>query len=200
MANGKVLIGFSFPYVAKYANSGGVTTYSNGQVLARGVSVTIEPTVSDDNKFYADNGVAETAGGKLTGGSANFTVDGLKAAARTLIYGLPAPTQTTVSTSLSVDVYHYNDNMVLPYVAAGFVEQWMEDGTISYTARILNKLRFKPSSRTANTQGEEIEWQTEELTADMFRDDTSSHEWMSESEDLTSEADAVAYIEHVFGI
>lgn len=53
-AAGRVTTGFSLPYVAKYAVSGGTVTYSDGQKLARGVNVTISPEASSDNIFYAD--------------------------------------------------------------------------------------------------------------------------------------------------
>ena len=39
MANGRIITGFSKPYVAKYAESSGTVTYSDGMVLARGVEV-----------------------------------------------------------------------------------------------------------------------------------------------------------------
>ena len=38
-ANGRVITGFSQPYVALYSESGGTVTYASGQILARGVSV-----------------------------------------------------------------------------------------------------------------------------------------------------------------
>ena len=39
MATGRVVTGFSKPYVAIYQNSSGTVSYTKGQVLARGVSV-----------------------------------------------------------------------------------------------------------------------------------------------------------------
>ena len=75
-ANGKVLTGFSNPWVALYANTGTTVTYSSGAVLARGVSVTITPDdVNDDNIFYADNGPAETDPGVFSSGDLTLTVD-----------------------------------------------------------------------------------------------------------------------------
>ena len=65
MANGKVCTGFSKPYVAIYNYSDGTITYSNGQILARGVEVSIEPESSDATNFYADNVIAETIGGQF---------------------------------------------------------------------------------------------------------------------------------------
>ena len=52
MAAGRVRTGFSLPYVALYSATGTVITYSNGQRLARGVSVSIEAEAEDDNIFY----------------------------------------------------------------------------------------------------------------------------------------------------
>ena len=72
---GKVATGFSFPYVAKYAASAGAITYSGAMELARGVNVTPSPTTSDENKFYANNQEAESAGGKFTGGTVKLTPD-----------------------------------------------------------------------------------------------------------------------------
>ena len=80
MAAGKVCTGFSMPYVAKYSATGGTVTYSEAMRLARGVSVTIDPEVGDDNKFFADNITAEVAPGTFTGGTATLTVDGIQEA------------------------------------------------------------------------------------------------------------------------
>lgn len=55
MANGRVLTGFSKPYVAEYSASGNTVTYKSGMILARGVSVSLSVEASDDNIFYADN-------------------------------------------------------------------------------------------------------------------------------------------------
>ena len=88
MADGRVITGFSKPYVAKYTANGSTVTYSDGMIFARGVSVSLAPESADDNNFYADNVVAESAGGVFTGGTATLTVDGLNPAARALAMGL----------------------------------------------------------------------------------------------------------------
>lgn len=72
MANGRVITGFSKPFVALYNNNSGAVTYTNGMALARGVNVSIEPEVSDNNIFYADNVAAETAGGIFMSGTATL--------------------------------------------------------------------------------------------------------------------------------
>ena len=77
-AAGKVITGYSKPYVAKYSATGGTVTYSEGMPLARGVSVSISPEVGDANPFYADNVEAETVPGVFTGGTADLVVDASK--------------------------------------------------------------------------------------------------------------------------
>ena len=52
-------IGLSKPYFAKYSNTGGVTTYSEGAVIGKAVELSMELEGQDDNVLYADNGPAE---------------------------------------------------------------------------------------------------------------------------------------------
>lgn len=191
--NGRVLIGFSKPYVATYSVSGGTVTYSNGQALARGVSVSFDVETEDSNKFYADNIMAESSGGGFTGGTLNVTVDGLLDAAAKLIHGLPTPTAVTVD-GQSVDVYCYGSAASAPYLGFGFVAKYMQEGAILYVPIVLTKVRFKQNSFEANTQEDDIEWQTEELEADIMRDDTSAANWKMVAEAQASEDDAEAVI------
>ena len=192
MAAGKVLTGFSLPYVALYSANGGTVTYSSGQRLARGVSVELEPTVGDNNNFYADNVIAETAGGIMTGGQVTLTVDGLLETAEKLILGLPE--------SDTNDWYHYGDAMSIPYVGIGFVCRYQSDGVVTYTPVVLTKARFQTPSLSAATQEEDIEWQTQELVADLARDDTASHDWKLVGEAQTTEALAEGMIKTMFNI
>lgn len=172
MAAGKVCTGFSLPYVAAYTASGGTVTYSDVQKLARGVSVSIEPESGDDNKFYADNVAAETAPGTFTGGTVNLTVDGLLTAAERFIMGLPeAQTIGTVS------VLAYGDSANPPYVGLGFLARYMSDGVTTYVPYVLTKVRFNEIQTSAETQEDEIDWQTQDLTATIMRDDTANHTW-----------------------
>lgn len=192
-AAGRVCTGFSKPYVAKYTASNGSVTYSLGQVLARGVSVNIEPdTASDDNIFYADNVAAETVGGTFTGGSLTLTVDGLLDAARKLILGLP--------TAGTDGFIAYGDSQDIPNVGVGFVARFMSDGVTSYVPVILTKCRFNEPAISAATQEEEIDWQTEELAAAILRDDTANHVWKLLGEEQTTEAAAEAKIKTKFNI
>jgi len=192
MAAGRVMTGFSLPYVALYTANGGTVTYSRGQRLARGVQVSIEAEAEDDNIFYADNISAESAPGIFTSGTATFTVDGLKLAAEQLIMGIPAAD--------SEGFIHYGENLTIPYVGVGFVCRYMEDGVTSYVPYILTKCRFVTPGVDAQTATETIEWQTQEITATLLRDDTQNHDWKLVGGEVESEALAEAKIKAKFNI
>lgn len=186
MANGRVITGYSKPFVALYANANGTVTYSGGIPLARGVEVSIAPEAADSTPFYADNTVAEQAGGGFSGGTVTLTVDGLKEAAQKLIMGLPA--QTTIS---DVKWNDFGDAMAIPYVGVGFVVRYMEDGVTTYDAVVLTKVQFSVFGTEAATQEDAIEFQTQELEAAIMKDDTTAHNWKRVSEPQTTEAAAV---------
>ena len=191
MAAGKVTTGFSKPYVALYAASGGTITYTSGQLLARGVDVSISPESSGDNNFYADNVLAESDNGRFTGGSVNLTVDGLLPATRKLIFGLPAATGGWTT---------YDDDMAVPYVGIGYIARTQSDGTVKYAPTILAKCKFDLPQDNAATQEEEISWQTLALTAQMFKADDTKHTWMFGGDEYDTEASAEAALKTKLGI
>ena len=156
MAAGRVCTGFSLPYVATYSATGGTVTYSSGQKLARGVNVSITPESGDDNNFYADNVLAESANTTFTGGEVTLTVDGLLEAAEKLIMGLPTSSGGWMT---------YNDDQNVPYVGIGFIARYQSDGVVTYVPYVLAKCMFNQINTSAATQEESIEFQTQELTA-----------------------------------
>ena len=195
-AAGKVCTGFSLPYVAKYAESSVTITYSSGQKLARGVSVSVAPEVADNNNFYADNVLAESVSGTFTGGTVTLTVDGLLPAAEALIFGLG--TASTVST---VSVYSYDDNSAPPYVGIGFVARYMSDGATTYKAIVLTKCKFNLPTEEAATQEDQIDWQSQALTANIMRDDSADHVWKYvAATEFSSESSAEAAVKALLGI
>lgn len=186
---GRVITGFSKPYVAIYTG-GAQPTYSNKTVLARGVSVAFDiDEATDDNNFYADNIKAESVAGSFGGGTVTLTVDGLFTAAEKLILGLPEAVENWTS---------YNDDISTPYCGLGFVVRYMSEGVTSYVPVILNKVKFAMPSLNAATQEEEIDWQTQELTASVMRDDSAKHVWMRKGAAQETEAAAVSMIETAF--
>ena len=199
-ANGKVLTGFSDPWVALYSASGTTVTYASGAALARGVSVSITPDdVNDDNIFYADNGPAETDPGVFAGGDLTLTVDGLLEASKRLVMGLPAAESLTVGQE-TVDVTHFGDSQSIPYVGVGFICRWMSDGVVTYTATVLNKCKFNQIDTEAETQEAEIDWQTQEITGRILRSDNANHDWKMETADLATEEAALNALKAMLGV
>ena len=197
-AAGKVCTGYRMPYVAKYSNVGSVVTYSGVMQLARGVSVSLSLDTTDDNVFHADNVSAETAAAIFTGGTATLTVDGLLAEAEKFILGLPETTKVTAGGD-QVDVSHYGDGMEIPYVGIGFVVRYQSGGVVTYAPVVLAKARFQQPGLDAATQEESIDWQTQELTATLMRDDTTNHDWKLVGADQSTEAAAESVLKAILG-
>ena len=198
MANGQVITGFSKPVVALYSANGTTVSYASKMPLARGVDVSLDIETADDNDFYADNVVAESAGNVFSSGTVTLTVDGLKAEARRLIMGLPEARSLSVG-STSVNIYDYDDRQVKPYVGLGFVVRAMEDGVTTYIPYVLPKVIFSDTGLEAATQDETIDFQTSELEATILRDDSDNHRWQMIGDNQTTEALAESVITALLG-
>lgn len=191
-AAGRVCTGFSKPYVAKYNSNGGIVSFTEARVLARGVSVSLEPNSSSDNKFYADNQLAESADGTFTSGTVTLTVDGLFMDAERFIQGLPAA---------GADGWtNYGDDKSTPYIAVGYIARYMSDGVESFVPTILPKTKFGLFNQSAQTQAEEIDWQTQEISANIMRADNSNHDWKMVGSGYTTEAEAEQALQIKLGI
>ena len=189
MANVKT--GFSLPYVALYAESSGTVTYSSGQKLARGVSVSFSINAADSVNFYADNILAESAGGVFTDGEVTLTVDGLDTAAEKLIFNLP---------TAGADGFTSWGDDEAPFVGIGFIVRTMYLGVEGFQAIVLPKCKFNVPGLEAATQEDVIAFQTQELTAAIFRDDTAGKVWLKKGTVKTTEALAEADIKTMFSI
>lgn len=190
MAAGKVTIGFSKPYVALYDATAG--TYSDGQVLARGVGVSAEIESSDENIFYADNQAAESDAGRFTGGTVTLTVDGLQTAAEKLIMGLP--------TAGADGWMAYDDDQAIPYVGIGFIVCYMSDDVESYTPFVFSKCKFNQIAIDASTMEDEIDWQTQELEATIMRGNDAKHTWKWVGASVATEAAAETALQAKLGL
>lgn len=184
MKAGRVATGFSKPYIADYTSSGGVVTYSNPTLLARGVEVSLSPESSSDNNFYADNVQAESASGIFTGGTVTLTVDGLFTAMKRRALGYP---------EADVDGWTKVGAAVTPpYLGIGYITRYMSGGVTTYVPTILAKTKFNQPEESAATQEADIDWQTTELEANLMRDDSANQTWKYEGEAFSTEAEAEA--------
>lgn len=191
-AAGRVGTGFSKPYVAVYNASGTTISYTNGQLLARGVSASLDITSSDQNTFYADNQSAETAAGTFTDGTVSLAVDGLLMAAEKLIMGLPEAGTDGFTA--------YGDDQLQPYCGLGFIYRYMSGGTPCFVPVVLPKVMFDEINQDLSTQEEEIDWQTQDLTANIYRDDSANHVWRYMGSEYATESEAEAAIKTKLGI
>lgn len=189
-----VTTGFSKPYVAKYNATGQTVTYSGGMPLGRGVSLSLEVETADDNNFYADNVLAESESTNFTSGTANITVDGLENAAATLILGLGSPQSLQVNET-PVQMQGYGKSMEAPYVGYGCVRRTQMQGKVQYWPYILPKVKFSIPGDEIETSEDQINWQTQELSAAVQRDDTAAANWKLISEEgMDTEAEAEAAV------
>lgn len=190
-AAGRVATGFSKPYVANYSANGTTVTYSNAQLLARGVNVTMSPESSEDNTFYADNQAAESASGVFTGGTVELEVDGLFTSSYNMIMGITDVVSGWTADGASAEV---------PYMGIGFIVRWMSQGVTSYQPIVIAKTKFAIPEEERATQEDEIDWQTTSLSATMMRDDTADAAWRYRGEDFSTEAEAEAALQEFLGM
>lgn len=193
-----VTTGFSHIHVAEYSAAGGVVTYSGCRELARAKSMSIDVTAMDANNFYANDELAETESATFKEGNAKLTVDGLSGEEEALILGIK---ESTVQVGdKAVPVVKYGKSMNPPYLGIGAVKKMQMLGVESYRAVILCKTRFGIPPEAAETQEGQKNWQTQELTATLMRDDTDEANWkIIPKENFATKAEAIAFIKAVLG-
>ena len=183
-------IGLSKPYYAIYSNTGTTVTYSNGGVIGKYTEFSLELEDGDNNILYADNGPAESDN-SFAGGTATVTTDDLIAERMLAILGLKkeAITEPALSTK---DAYWlvFDDDQDTPYIGLGGIIKKKINNATKYQAFILTKIQFTNPGLEAVTQGETIEWQTQELSATIMRSDEAKARWFMISNELDSEEDA----------
>lgn len=190
-------IGLSKPMYAIYSANGSTVSYSKGGILAKAVEFSTEIDDTEDNNLYADNGIAESDR-SFAGGTLTVTTDELTPEASAAILGLE-PQEVSVSGLTGITELVYDDEQTTPYLGFGIIIKKKHNNVYKYRAVVFHKVMFSIPAEAATTQGESIEWQTPELSATIMRDDSAKHAWKSEAT-LTSEADAVKYIQSKLSI
>ena len=195
-----VTTGLSRIHVAKYTNAGTTVTYSDCRELGRAKSMDISVNSTDENKFYANNKLAETEPAMFKDGSAKVGVDGLTAEEQGFILGVEA-TETVKVGEKQIEVYNFGDNMKPPYLALAGVKRMQMNGAVSYRPVILRKVRFAiPPEAGESQDGDTINWQIQNLDATILRDDTAARNWKTiPKENFATEEEAVAFILAVLG-
>ena len=186
-------IGLSKPYYAKYAESSGTVTYSNGAAIGKAVSASIALDGKDPVILYADNGPAES-GTVFGGGTLTLGIDKLDLTVAATLLGITAPTTGQTPTGAI-----FGANATAPYVGVGLVVKSLEGGSAVWRAVVLYKVQFKLPDFDWSTQGETIEFGTPEIEATILRDDTTAAKWLMQ-QDFTSESAAEAAVKSALSI
>ena len=190
--------GLSYMVAGKYAVSQGALAYSEGKVLGKAVSYTVNLDEPTQNNLYGDNEIAESDNQIFTTGNIALNTTEFTPDVRAWIFGITAES-VTVGTD-TVNVYNYDDDTAPIYFGVGFIE-YKQNGNVDYWAvRILNRVKARIPGTSATTKGETVEWQTPTITCDIYRDETAKHRWQRETELFESEADAKAFLNSIFGI
>lgn len=183
-------VGLSKPYYAIYTAAGNAVTYANGGLIGKYTEMSIEVDAADDNILYADNAAAESDK-SFAGGTFTMSTSELDAAVMSAILGLRSeaitnPDIDTANPSWKV----FDDTQAIPYMGIGGIIKKIVGGTTKWVGFVLEKVQMDIPSVEAVTQGETIEWQTQELSATIMRSDAANHPWYRISSEMDSEADA----------
>lgn len=192
------IVGYSNPYIAEYVHNGvGDVNYRNGMRAGRGVSRNLTVESGGSNDFRSDNEVSETAGGTFSSGELSLTVAEITQRARKMMLGLKEEKITVGGHEVSV--LTYDDDMNPPYLGYGDIVKLVINSETKWRGVVLAKTKFNIPEEVANTQSDEIEWQTETITARVMRSDSAGHKWCYQAI-FDTEAQADSFIRHILNI
>ena len=187
-------IGLSRPYIARYTNAGSSVSYADGRLLGKATELSIELNDSENNAFYADNGVAENDN-QFSGGTLTITTDDLRPQAYLEALGTVREAISASGVSTPNAAWMINDdNQSAPYLGFGAIAMKKINGQIKYVGIVLDKVQFSNPNDSITTKGETIEWQTPQLTGAIYRSDNATHSWKRITTPLDSEAEADAAV------
>ena len=92
------------------------------------------------------------------------------------------------------------DDLNVPYLGYGHIVRYLSGGVESFVPVVYPKIRFQYPGEDASTQEDEIDWQTQELTADIFRADDANHNWQKLGTEVATEAEAETALKKYLGI
>ena len=188
-------IGLVKPFVAKYAESSGTISYSNGQRLGKAIKHDLALQNADPVILYADDGASESISG-FSRGTLTLGIDNLSIADAALIFGITADTISTPGDGTGVA---FDDDTEPPYLGYGVIVPMIKNGAHSYRAILLPKIKFTLPGESFETKGETVSFVTPELTATVVRDDSTKHQWRYLA-DFATEALAEAWIKSKLSI
>ncbi len=194
--------GLSKPVCANYTAVGNAVTYSDAYAADKAVEYSFEADVTEDKDLYADNQVAETAAGRFVSGKLTLKTADLTPELSKKILGLKTVTRQVGEETVTEVVY--DDDQVAPYLGFGIIEEHQIDNKTGYLPVVFPKIRFSIPADAATTRGDEVDWQTKEISGTVVRsdqvDDNYNHPWKITPQKMyDTEAEALKYNNAVLG-
>ena len=194
--------GLSKPVCANYTAVGNAVTYSDAYAADKAVEYSFEADVAEDKDLYADNQVAETAAGRFVSGKLTLKTADLTPELSKKILGLKTVTRQVGEETVTEVVY--DDDQVAPYLGFGIIEEHQIDNKTGYLPVVFPKIRFSIPADAATTRGDEVDWQTKEISGTVVRsdqvDDNYNHQWKITPQKMyDTEAEALKYNNAVLG-
>ena len=143
----------------------GTFTYGTGKVVAKAIRVEMNLNIVDA-PLYADDGVAERVR-EFVDGDINFTPDDLDITIKAEWLGSELDDETVDSTT--VKVLKSNTEDLPGYHGFGFIIPKVKNNARKYRAVLFTKVQFAEPNETAETKGQNINWQTPAITGKIMR-------------------------------
>lgn len=186
----------------KYTPEEGVS-YTDGCETEKLASYSTELESNDDNDLYLNNGVAETEKGKFRSGTLTHTTGDLTNDTSLLILGAKENAPTIDGIEGEIQEIVYDDDISPAELGVGLIELHQLNGIEFHRAVVLARVLYNIPNDSANTKGESVEWQTQEISGKIMRseqkDEQYKHPWKFTS-DFKTEDDAVKYIKYKLNI
>lgn len=148
-----------------------------------------------EGRLYAESALAEYMK-KVTGLTVSQGVKYIPDATQKLLFKAYELSRSVGSSSPStVKSMAYGKTSTGQYVGSGFYAPDMIDGVEKFTAIFVHKTLFGPPSKTLQTMGEQINFQTPTTSGEALVDDTGHlMEWKS----FDTETEAIAWLDACF--
>lgn len=178
-------VGLKYPVYAKYAEAGGVVSYTDGDVIGKAISASLSWTQNTVD-LWADDGVAETDSA-IQYGTVTIGVDELSDETLASLLG---------HTLTEEDELVYGDGQA-PYVGVGFYGKVIKGGVAKWRCVWLPKVKFGIPGETFSTKGETLSFQTPTIEGRITRDAGGNlyHRTL-----IATEEAAIAYLKGKAGI
>lgn len=184
-------IGMKYPRYAKITvtegdNGAESETYGTVKTAGRAISANITTNISDE-KFYADDNVAETDP-EFIDGSVALSVDEMTAEVISDLTGASLSSGTGGTGDLT-----FSADDAAPYVRFGFVVPMMVRGVKKWIGIVFLRVKFGPPDDSYQTKGQNIQFQGTTINGDIMKNANGC--WKMQSAWKDTEAAAVTWLD-----